>query len=84
MPVSELLLEGLRLMLIGMGIVFSFLLMLVAVLRVMSAFANRFGAQPQAPRAFGASDDEGQPGQGELLAVIAAAITRYRNDRRRP
>ena len=74
-------------MLIGMGIVFSFLLMLVAVLRVMSAFAKRFGAQAQAPQAlaaFGAPEDAGQPGQGELLAVIAAAITRYRNDRRRP
>ena len=41
MLVSELLLEGANLMLLGMGIVFGFLIMLVFVLRGMSLLAGR-------------------------------------------
>jgi oxaloacetate decarboxylase gamma subunit len=86
MPVTELLLDGLRLMLIGMGIVFAFLLLLVAVLRVMSGFAKRVGPEPPAAEALSPGIGRGypvQPDQGELPAVIAAAIARYRSDRRR-
>jgi len=81
MPVTELLLEGLRLMVIGMGIVFTFLLLLVAVLRLMSSAVSRFApvhpvlsgaAAGGAPHATDAMQD------GELIAVISAAIVRYR------
>ena len=85
MPVTELLLEGLRLMLMGMGIVFAFLMMLVAALRLMSRFARRFSPGPHAvSAAVGAPAGEGAggPDQGELLAVISAAIARYRMCRR--
>ena len=74
---STLLIESLRLMVIGMGIVYAFLLLLVGVLRLMSALILRLApeealplatAQPQSPSA--APDD--------LIAVIAAAVMRYR------
>lgn len=86
MPVTELLLEGLRLMAIGMGIVFAFLLLLVAVLRFMSSAVARFvpelpalsGTTAGVARAAGAAEDQ------ELIAVISAAIARYRADQRKP
>ncbi len=88
MPVSHLLLEGLRLMVIGMGIVFAFLLLLVGVLRLLSQAVQRFAPEPSLL----ASPDVGaaSPGLavtpaealagGELVAVIAAAIACYRRD----
>ena len=74
-------------MAIGMGIVFAFLLLLVAILRVMSAAVLRFhpevhagpaqGAGPRpAPGAHHAGPDQ------QIVAVITAAVARYRNDRR--
>jgi oxaloacetate decarboxylase gamma subunit len=85
MPVTEMLLEGLRLMLIGMGIVFAFLLTLVAVLRLMSRFVKRFAPEPHAAAPVGPLTPPGpaEPlGQGELVAVLAAAVCRYRKEHR--
>jgi oxaloacetate decarboxylase gamma subunit len=85
MPVSDLLVEGLGLMLIGMGIVFAFLMMLVAVLRLMSGFAGRLSPEPRAVSAASgapAAEGAGAPDQGELVAVISAAVARYRRGRR--
>jgi oxaloacetate decarboxylase gamma subunit len=77
---TDLLLESLRLMGIGMGIVFCFLLLLVALLKGMSWVAGWLGppepepaAQTPSPKA--ATDDD-------LIAVISAAIAYYRSSRR--
>jgi oxaloacetate decarboxylase gamma subunit len=88
-PVTDLLLEGVRLMLIGMGIVFVFLLLLVGLLRALSQAVQRWApATPPAPLAVtgaGPAPDPSRAGvntglPGELLAVIAAAVSRYRQD----
>jgi len=70
--------EGLRLMAIGMTIVFGFLLLLVGVLNLMSRLVMRYAPEPvavvdgsQFPLADGRDDEE-------LVAVIAAAVARYR------
>ena len=77
MPMSELLMQGGELMLLGMGIVFTFLVVLVAVMTGMSRMAQAIeGAQPQvasgAPAAATGEADQA------LVAVIGAAIARYR------
>ena len=80
MSESVLLLESLRLMAIGMGIVFAFLLLLVGILRGMSWVALRLSPI--------AIDPEPMPTARALtgmpdappVAVIAAAIARYRAD----
>ncbi|MBK5929560.1 OadG family protein [Halochromatium salexigens] len=72
--------ESLSLMAIGMGTVFSFLLLLVLLLRIMSWLAHRLSpleaqtlpATPMAPMTEQAAD-------AELIAVITAAVTRYRS-----
>lgn len=86
-PVTDLLLEGVRLMLIGMGIVYAFLLLLVAILRLLSQAIQRWAPEPPPATAAGAGPalDRSRAGvntelPGELLAVIAAAVSRYRQD----
>ncbi|MEA3276949.1 MAG: OadG family protein [Pseudomonadota bacterium] len=79
MAVTGLLMEGLRLMAIGMGIVFAFLLLLVGVLRVMSLAVMRFAPGEPAPASGPVS--EAPVTDGELVAVITAAIARYREGR---
>ncbi len=77
MNIPDLLMEGLRLMAIGMGIVFAFLLLLVGVMRVMSAVAMRLAPDPGlavAARIPGAAERD----DSELIAVITAAVDRYR------
>lgn len=84
MAVTDLLIEGLRLMAIGMGIVFAFLALLVGVLRLMSMAAMRLAPEPlvaQLPAAVPAHSAGEDPA---LTAVIAAAVARYRRDHPRP
>lgn len=77
---SGLIGESLRLMVIGMTIVFFFLMLLVVCLRGMSWFAARV-APAEGPETLSAGpirSDAGAPGDGDLVAVISAAIARYR------
>jgi len=86
-PLSELMAEGVTLMLLGMGIVFVFLVVLVVALRVMSKLAALFdsgrglAAEHEAvaltPTVPAHKEDERQ-----LTAVISAAIARYRGTKR--
>lgn len=85
MPVSAMLLEGVRLMVIGMGIVYVFLLLLVGILRLLSQAIQRWAPEPPPAPATGAGPGRSGAGvnaeiPGELLAVIAAAVSRYRRD----
>jgi len=76
---TNLLIQGTELMLLGMGIVFGFLTILVFTLRAMSALADRFD-QPEPveaanPPPIAVSDNR------QLIAVISAAVARYRGSR---
>ena len=79
MPVTDLLIEGSKLLVLGMGIVFTFLVMLVGAMKVMSAVALRLSPEeptsnaPVSPNASSNSEDQ------NLVAVISAAITQFRN-----
>jgi oxaloacetate decarboxylase gamma subunit len=76
---SQLLLQGFELLLLGMGIVFGFLAMLVGVLHLMSRLAARLQPEGPAPSpvqlAADAADDQ------RIIAVISAAVARYRASR---
>ena len=83
MAISELLASGLELMLLGMGIVFVFLTILVITLRGMCALAARFDdGEPEvaAPAAVNVTD--GGAADSTVVAVISAAIARYRSAQR--
>lgn len=73
---GDLMVEGLRLMGIGMGIVFTFLFLLVGLLRLMSFAVLRLSPAPPPvePQAIPAPESA----DPALTAVIGAAVHRYR------
>lgn len=71
---NELLSFGIELMLIGMGIVYGFLAMLVVAINSMSALVTRFFPDtPVNHPALGSQLDD--PG---IIAAISAAVQQYR------
>lgn len=84
MTSSDLVMEGVELMFMGMGTVFVFLMMLVGLINLMSFVINRFfpDAAPvaAAPKRMAATSP--QPVDAELLAVIGAAVSQHRARRR--
>jgi oxaloacetate decarboxylase (Na+ extruding) subunit gamma len=85
MPVTDMLMSGVSLMLIGMGIVYTFLLVLVFVMKGMSKLALLLQPQEseEALSYQPAATAQGQDGmRGDLIAVIGAAVSRYRASHR--
>ena len=79
---SELISEGINLMLFGMGFVFVFLTLLVAVTSFMSSTVNKF-VKP-APEATNKPAPVSAPAAGnndELIAVMTAAVHKFRSGR---
>jgi len=71
-------------MLIGMGIVFLFLMLLVWVINVSSRIISRFDPEPlplhdQSALSDSAASEDEAVEPTELAAVISAAVHRYRN-----
>jgi len=64
---SDLLIQGMELMLVGMGTVFVFLTVLVAATKIMSRVVRPFVVVPGAQKA-----------SPEEVAVVAAAIAQHR------
>jgi oxaloacetate decarboxylase gamma subunit len=79
MTPSELLLEGVELMLFGMGFVFLFLVSLVLIIRVMSRVIELFAAktpiQASVPLTVKSAADEPS---ADVLAAIQSAIHQHR------
>jgi oxaloacetate decarboxylase gamma subunit len=79
MTPSELLLEGVELMLFGMGFVFLFLVSLVLIIRVMSRVIELFAAkapiQASVPLTVKSASDEPS---ADVLAAIQSAIHQHR------
>ncbi|WP_417581729.1 OadG family protein [Nitrincola sp.] len=82
---DELLAEGLSLMLFGMGFVVVFLTLLVIATNIMSRLVMRFepAAAPVVPARGRASSTSasGQPDDQVLVAVMTAALQKFRADR---
>lgn len=85
----EQLLDGLKLMIVGMGMVFTFLLIMILWIVLSAKISAKFAyLLPETPvKESGAKRKEGEsaaPGKEDenLVSVIAAAIQRYRADRK--
>jgi oxaloacetate decarboxylase gamma subunit len=77
MNVSELLQQGVNLMLMGMGSVFIFLGLLILMMTLVARFAARWPEEEAAPSlATPAATQEA--GDEEMIAVISAAIAQHR------
>jgi oxaloacetate decarboxylase gamma subunit len=82
MPITDMMMSGVKLMFVGMGIVFVFLLVLVIAMKGMSKLAMLFSERQAGAEALtypptGAVHAEGTV-RGDLVAVISAAVARYR------
>ena len=82
MPFADLMLVGLKLMLLGMGIVFSFLIVLVFALKGMSRLAGWLAPEIEEPALAGITPRQSlrQTHDEELVAVISAAVARFRSN----
>jgi oxaloacetate decarboxylase (Na+ extruding) subunit gamma len=82
MPIADLLMSGVSLMVVGMGIVFIFLLVLVFVMKGMSRLAMLVSARQDSAESLAYSSAGAALGQGEvrgdMIAVISAAVSQYR------
>jgi oxaloacetate decarboxylase gamma subunit len=81
MTASELLLEGVELMLFGMGFVFVFLVLLVGVVSLMSRLITNFAPPAPAPAVSTSISSAGSPSHepdAETLAAIQSAIAQHR------
>ncbi|MEE9426444.1 MAG: OadG family transporter subunit [Methylococcales bacterium] len=75
---NEMMSAGLELMLIGMGIVFAFLAMLVVMVSIMTSVIQRFFPTPSVPDVMLASASAGHTDAG-VIAAISVAVHQYRN-----
>lgn len=79
MTSSQLLLEGVELMLFGLGFVFLFLILLVVAIRVMSRLIEQFAPHTPVPAAAHSSAKPAiQQPDGDVLAAIQSAINQHR------
>ena len=71
---TELMSSGVQLMLVGMGIVFLFLALLVVTINIMSSLVHRFFPEEPPP-----SQSVKSGVDANTVAAITAAIHQYRN-----
>ncbi|QOP45964.1 OadG family protein [Sulfurimonas paralvinellae] len=73
---TNLVIEGLKFMILGMGTVFVFLIVMIVCMNIMSSVINKFFPEPQ-PGA-GASGTGAQSDKKKIVAAITAAIAHHR------
>jgi len=71
---NELMQQGLQLMVLGMGVVFLFLGLLIGVISLTSKVIQRFESAPAEARASSITTDT------NLVEVITEAVKQYRSD----
>jgi oxaloacetate decarboxylase gamma subunit len=76
--------QGIDLMLFGMGTVFTFLVVLIGATVAMSAAVKLVAGKPLVStlQTSASVSDAGKAEQGELVAVITAAITQHRANKK--
>lgn len=79
MPVTDLLLEGVEILFLGMGSVFIFLAVLVFVLKGMSHLSRIITPEEATAGVSTVVDRVVEQEEDELLAVISAAAAIYRS-----
>ena len=71
--------QGLELLVFGMGTVLAFLTVLVIAISIMSALLKRYFPMPEEPVTAAQKPAPLAAGNPDLVAVISAAVHRYRS-----
>jgi oxaloacetate decarboxylase gamma subunit len=76
--------QGIDLMLFGMGTVFTFLMVLIGAILVMSALIKLMAGDQlvNQPPTNARVSDSNKPAKGELIAVITAAIAQHKANKK--
>jgi oxaloacetate decarboxylase gamma subunit len=77
---SDLMSEAVNLMAVGMGFVFVFLTILVFVTTFMSKMVTKYAPAPEPKVPAGAPQTNATSNDAQLLAVLSAAVAKYRSD----
>ena len=72
---TNLVMEGVKFMFLGMGTVYLFLIIMIAVMNVMSAIIHRFFPEPQPVTKVHQAETQDNK---KIVAAISAAITHHR------
>jgi len=75
---TELMSAGVELMLIGMGIVFVFLILLIGAVNLMSAMVLRYFPEPTETQVLASTIIH--PQDDRVIAAITSAVHRYRSE----
>jgi oxaloacetate decarboxylase gamma subunit len=73
---TNLILEGLKFMVLGMGTVFAFLVIMIVCMNIMSAIIHKFFPEPKASASPSAPAQ--QQDNKKVIAAISAAISHHR------
>jgi len=74
---TNLVLEGLKFMVLGMGTVFTFLIVMIVCMNIMSNIIHKFFPEPQASATPSAPAQQ-QKDNKKVVAAITAAIAHHR------
>ncbi len=75
---TNLVMEGIKFMFLGMGTVFVFLGILIACMNIMSSIIDKFFPEPKAQDTSSSSSAQAQPDNKKIVAAITAAIAHHR------
>jgi len=73
---TNLILEGIKFMFLGMGTVFVFLVVMIACMNIMSSIINKYFPEPQP--SVDTTVTNTQVDNKKIVAAITAAITHHR------
>lgn len=74
---TNLLMEGIKFMFLGMGAVFLFLAVMIVMMNIMSVFIHKFFPEP-IPKIPEISSESTQADNNKIVAAITAAIIHHR------
>lgn len=70
---TNLVIEGVKFMFLGMGIVFLFLILMFFTLKLQAYLINKYFPTPKSP------ESDSKPDSAKLAAAITAAIVHHKN-----
>ena len=75
---TNLVMEGVKFMFLGMGTVFTFLIIMIMCMNAMSYIIHRFFPEPQSNAAAQTTGGAQQQDKKKIVAAISAAIAHHR------
>jgi len=76
---ENLVFEGFKFMILGMGTVFAFLILMIIAMNIQSYIIHKFFPEPQVAPTSSSAQSNSKSNKGAKVAAISAAITHHNN-----